>query len=288
MDYRIWAWPCYKRHGEDLKILFELVTIVLVGFYAYQAWWQAYDADLIASATHFNAVKDMRAYISVGAPPDHKMAEIKTDPKTGRITIPVYFFNGGRTPAHHFIATIRTHFVHAHDAWSPLTVIDDIKRDGPHIERFVYLDNDDRSNSGGLDIAANSPHSVNAQLDMTPQDLTDIQNGGGKIVVPAHGPRQYPFLSLRLFGTYEYCDEFGGYHCNELDLIYDKDTKTFDPGPQYMDADCNLGPITHVPYRFGSVAASIQKRCEQPVEQEQAQREADQSAGKIFPVAPPP
>jgi hypothetical protein len=280
-----------RPYQEDLKILIEIVTIVLVAFYAYQAWWQSYDARLIATATHVNAVKDLRAYISVGAPPDYKMAEIKIDPKTGGISMPVYFFNGGRTPAHHFMANIRTHFVHAHDS-ARITLMNDIKRDGPHIERFVYFDNlgnSDRSNSGGFDIAANSPHRVEAHIiDMSPQDRTDIQNGGGKIVVPVQGgTKQYPFLTIRLFGTFEYCDEFGGYHCNELDLIYDKDTKTFGPGSQNMDVDCNLGPVTHVPYRYKSVAARILTRCEQPAEEEQAQREADQNAGKKFPVATP-
>jgi hypothetical protein len=125
---------------------------------------------------------------------------------------------------------------------------------------------------------------------MTLQDLTDIRNGGGKIVAPPQGgPREYPFLSIRLLllGTFEYCDEFGGCHCKELDLDYDKLTKTFTPGPQYTDFDCNLGPITDVPYRFRNVAVQILPRCEQPGEQEQAQREADQSAGRIFPAATP-
>jgi hypothetical protein len=274
---------------EDLKILLEIVTIVLVAFYAYQAWWQAYDAHLIATATHVNAVKDLRAYISVGGPPDNKMAEIKIDPKTGTISLPVYFFNGGRTPAHHFIANLRTHFVHAHDN-AQITVMDDIKRDGPHIERFVYLDNGGRSDSDGFDIAANSLHYVNAHNDdMNPQDRTDILNGGGKIVVPAQGgTTQYPFLTIMLLGTFEYCDEFGGYHCKELDLIYNKDNKTFGPSSSpNMDADCNLGPITHVPYRLGSAAATILTRCEQPAEEDQAQQKANQNAGKTFPVTRP-
>jgi hypothetical protein len=275
----------YRRYRKGLKFLLEIATVGLVGFYAYQAWWQAYDAGITATAMHDNAVKDLRAYISVGGPPDRKMAEIDIDPKNA-VTVPVYFFNGGRTPAHHFLATIRTHVVHAHDQGSLLTVINDIKRDGPHIERFEYLDNGERFNSGGPDIPANSQDVVNAQIDMTPQDLTDILNGGGKIVVPAQGPRQYPFLSIRLLGTFEYCDEFGGYHCNELDLKYDKGTKTFAANPQYMDVDCRIGPISHMPYRTRNVAVKILRRCEQPDEQDQAQREADQSAGKIFPPTP--
>jgi hypothetical protein len=94
--------PVTKRHRKDLNILLELVTIVLVGFYAYEAWWQAYEGRLTATAVHENAVKDLRAYISVGGPPNHKMAEIRID-RTGSITIPVFFFNGGRSPAHHFL-----------------------------------------------------------------------------------------------------------------------------------------------------------------------------------------
>jgi hypothetical protein len=69
--------PVTKRHRKDLNILLELVTIVLVGFYAYEAWWQAYEGRLTATAVHENAVKDLRAYISVGGPPNHKMAEIR-------------------------------------------------------------------------------------------------------------------------------------------------------------------------------------------------------------------
>ena len=288
--------PSYRRYLKGLKTVFDvvtielsLITIGLIAFYAWQAKLQVDQAKLqveearrAVSAVHENAVKDSRAYVSVGGP----MAEMKIDPKTG-VTIPVYFFNGGRTPAHHFIATIRTHFVYAHDQGSLLTVIEGIKRDGPHIERFKYLDNGERSNSAGIDIPANSQYSVNAQLDMSPRDLTDILNGGGKIVVPAQGgPKQYPFLSIRLLGTFEYCDEFGGYHCNEVDLKYDKGTKTFAANPQCMDVDCRIGPITQMPYRTRNVAVEILHRCEQPDEQDQAQREADQSAGKIIPATP--
>ncbi len=108
------------------------------------------------------------------------------------------------------------------------------------------------------------------------------------MVAPAQGgPRQYPFLGIRLLGTFEYCDEFGGYHCNELDLKYDKGTKTFAANLQYMDVDCRLGPITHMRSRTRNVTVQILYRCEQPDEQDQAQREADQNAGKKLRAATP-
>jgi hypothetical protein len=210
------------------------------------------------------------------------MGEIKVDPEfeTG-FTIPVYFFNGGRTPAHHFIAIIRTHVRHAHDADNPYVVMDEIKKTGRHITRYEYLDNGERSDSGGIDIAANSPHIEYAQImtpNMTHEDLTGV--------LPP-GERMLGVISL--LGTFEYCDEFGAYHCTELDLVYNRSKKRFESGP-HMEFDCNLGPVTSVPYMYGrerKYAVRILRRCEQLNEQEQSQREADKSAGKIIFLAPP-
>jgi hypothetical protein len=292
---------CYWRF-ELPKFLLEIVTIGLIAYYAGQAWRQANEAHQAAvaanktaqaaeksnSIAHENAVKDLRAYVSVGGPSDHKMAEISIDPKTG-VSISVYFFNGGRTPAHHFMATIWAHVRHAHDHARTKTIAD-LKKEGQHIQRFEYLDNGERSSSGGLNIAANSSNIESAQSDksnLTPEVVTNIQNVGGQVIQPIQGPTQWP-SSITVFGTFEYCDEFGGYHCNELDLIYDASTKKFVPGSQFMDFDCNLGPITEAPYRTRNVSVQILSRCEQPGEQEQAQREADQSEGKIFTPEPTP
>jgi hypothetical protein len=227
-------------------------------------------AETSISITHENAVKELRAYISVGAP-GQKLANISLEPKTGAMSIPVYFFNGGHTPAHHFMATIETARGGYHDVQpAEIREIDNIKRGAPHIERFMYLTHGTRLNSGGLDVAANSTVTVYARSDITAQDLKE-----NKGPVVDWGP------VVRLVGTFEYCDEFGGYHCNEIDLAYDKLNKTF-VRDRYMDVDCGLGPV--VPRGWRSEAMRVLTRREQPSEQDQAQREADQNAGKIFPA----
>lgn len=269
----------FKRHR---KILLEMVTIGLIAYYAAQARRQANEAHVAAVAAtttanaaeslnsigHENAVKELRAYISVGAP-GQKMAEIHVVPRTGVVSIPVLFFNGGRTPAHHFLATIETQRGGYHDVRpAEITEIDNIKRDAPHIERFIYLTHVTRPNYGGLDVAANSTVTVFARSDITAQDLK-----------PDNGPVVNWGPIVRVLGTFEYCDEFGGYHCNEIDLTYDKSAQTFASG-WYMDIDCGLGPV--VPHGWRSEAVRVLTRCEQPSEQNQAQKEADQNAGKIF------
>jgi hypothetical protein len=178
------------------------------------------------------------------------------------IGIAIYFFNGGRTLAHNFIASVATGGLSSSTG----------KFDSPEITRFVVVDGDFRGMSfggGGVDIPAESTYVqyVNPKQLPTEQELSEIRKG----------------KEFRIFGAYAYCDEFGEYRCRRLSLDYDSNLSDFVPRP-FMDMHCFDQPVSPPPEPSRLLAL---KRCEQPEEEKQADAVADANAGKVFPPFKP-
>jgi hypothetical protein len=209
-----------------------------------------------------NARTDLRAYVSVGGGPNHSLAEIIEDPATKRAVVPIYFFNGGRTPAYNFIATFATGGLKQSTG----------HLSEPNISRFDVVSGafkGARMGGGGINIPAGSVH-IEYLADknaLTWSDLKDINRG----------------QSFSIYGEYAYCDEFGEYRCRRLALSYDNKSATFVPGP-FMDMDCFTSPVVP-PKEPGAML--VLKRCEQPDERKKEAEAADANAGKVFPAATP-
>jgi hypothetical protein len=262
---------CYIRF-EWPKLALEILTLGIVIFYAVQNWRQAnstrraanaaHDAALAAIANnriaHQNAVVDLRAYVGLGGP-NNRLADIIVNKRTGKVAIPVYFFNGGRTPAHGFVANLATMGL-------PRSTN---KFTEPDIGRFEFVDGNMRGirklKSSGIDIPSGTTYTQYLDTSQIPtkKELTNIY----------HGTR------FEIVGSYVFCDEFGEFRCKNLWLNFDSAQETFVPGP-FEDADCGIRPSVPEP---ASASQRILTRCKQPKEQQQEDAIADEYAGKIIP-----
>jgi hypothetical protein len=178
------------------------------------------------------------------------------------IGIAIYFFNGGKTPAHNFVTSIATGGLSSSTG----------KFDSPEISRFVVVDGvfgGMRIGGGGIDLPAQSTYAKYVDVKQLPtaKELGEIRKG----------------KEFNIVGAFAYCDEFGEYRCRSLYLTYDPHLSDFVPGP-FMDMHCFDQPVSPPPEPSRLLAL---KRCVRPEEEKQAGAIADANAGKVFPPFKP-
>jgi hypothetical protein len=178
------------------------------------------------------------------------------DHKTHRLRIPVYFFNGGRTPARNFRASV-TYSGHNSKESIDLGLARFEIVSGPFRGGFL--------SSGGVDIPAQSTYVQYLDPDDTPTK------------------KMLANPLIHLFGRYAYCDEFGRFHCQALGLTYDKTLSRFKPGP-FMGMDCPPSPAVPSPQ---PASVRVLKRCKQPQEEKTIQAIEELNAGRVFPPVTP-
>lgn len=240
-----------------------IAAFAAASYYACQAKQQVVEAVNANMLAHENAIEDLRAYVNTGGGPNHKLAEMIYDASGSRvINIAIYFFNGGKTPAHNFIASFATGGLSSSTG----------KFNSPEISRFVIIDGQFGGmyfGGGGVDIPSQSTYVeyISPKQLPTSQELSEIRKG----------------KEFSIFGAYAYCDEFGEYRCRSMALNYDSRLSDFVPGP-FMDMRCFDKPVCPPPEPAKMLAL---KRCEQPDEQKKADAIADANAGKVFPPYKP-
>lgn len=172
-------------------------TIVLVCVSSRQ--WRAMIAgnDNATSALHTTE----RPSVSLGDT-EGKLAEFQKLPD-GRWTVLMYFQNSGRSPAFNFLANFHT----------------SLKRDGldRHLFRFRknvgYMEEGDR---GSANIPANSLY----KKYLSPE--SELSEEEHQLVTD---PAKSNLLFI--FGTMEYCDQFGTFHCDGFQMLYNPALKNF-------------------------------------------------------------
>ena len=152
-----------------------------------------------------------RPYVSFGSR-DGNLIQIR-EGSDGEPFLALYFYNAGKTPARRFLV----------DAFSNARI--PIVRHDRHLARFAESNPGDPTFSGLVtvrgdgDIAAESTfiHYLDKQYSPDRKEWEGL--GHGQTVLegnPGH-LEAYPF---QVFGTFEYCDVFGGYHCDSVAANY--------------------------------------------------------------------
>jgi hypothetical protein len=212
-----------------------------------------------------NAAIELRAYVSVRA--EHGDAvTLVGDPKTKETRVLISFYNAGQTPAHNFRNAFATGGV------SKSTGRFDR---GDDIERYRTVGTGPFSGliagGGGLDIPARSTYTDYLPTEQMPteKEWREIENG------------RKPLFTI--WGNYQYCDEFGGYHCRMLSFRYQTSPRSGFVPSSFTDMDCHTPPV--VPPKEPA-PVKVLTRCAQPEEEDSAQAYADSNAGKVFPGHP--
>jgi hypothetical protein len=230
------------------KIVLEIVTVLLVAYYACQAERQATAAHDTANAAitanaiaHENAVSDLRAYVSVG--------QINAVQKKNAITSGrVQFVNAGRTPARHFSALM----------WSS------VKTQGPSM-RFLSRFKDFATGMisggggiGGMEGTLGSGVSVVKELRKewlpSPTLVHQLKDSKTNSI-------------LIIYGMFEYCDVFGNHRCDSFSYEYNVADNSWSPfGRPPCPSDDLVDPppmaiLMGKPEHLREIS-----RCEQPTE----------------------
>jgi hypothetical protein len=209
-----------------------------------------------------NAALELRAYVSVQA--EHGDAvKLVQDPKTNETRVSISFYNAGQTPAHNFRDAFATGGVSKSTG----------SFNGDQIQRFQFVGkgpfSGGRSGGGGPDIPARSAHTEYLPIEQMPteKEWDEIRTG------------KKTFFTI--WGDYEYCDEFGGYHCRMLQFDYHISPQMAFVPSTFMDMDCLPKPVVP-PDEPASV--KVLRRCRQPEEEKESEKYADSNAGKVFPA----
>lgn len=257
---------CHIRF-EWPKVGLEIVTILLVGFYAFQAWRQADSSTTAANAAHDaavqaqrsndiaheNAMTQLRAYVNLGIP-NGRPIDLIQDEHTHRVTdIKLNFRNAGNTPALHLaVRSLR-------DIQSGERI--------PFRTRFWDVYNGIGGMvTGGLgleDLTVPPEASVSVSL---PTDAKAIDDTLARFRIGKVGKPSEPLV----IGFYEYCDVFGVYHCDAFSYQL-----VFEPVPHFVDSymskiACRYlvrpeDPALYYPKGYGNRVTPY-PRCEQPDE----------------------
>ena len=260
----------FRRNLYHARFVLEVLGFLVLGFYAWQAYRQKVEMVISVGQqiaanklARENAAIELRAYVSVQA--EHGDAvNLVTDPKTNETRVSISFYNAGQTPAHNFHDSVGTGGVSKSTGGFG----------GDRIQRYQFVGNGPFSggtaSGGGLDIPAKSVHTEYLPTEQMPteQEWSEIVKGG-------------KFFTI--YGNYQYCDEFGGYHCRTLQFDYEVSPRAGFVPSSFMDMNCFDQPV--VPPKEPT-AVKVLKRCIQPEEQKQAEAYADSNAGKAFPPHP--
>ncbi len=253
---------CPKQNAYPTATLIVQAFTAAFAFLAFCA--AAYYASIASKQldeTRNNAATELRAYVSVQA--EHGDAvTLVTDPKANETRVSISFFNAGQTPAHNFHTDFATGGVSKSTG----------SFNGDHIQRYQTVGNGPFSGltagGGGSDIPAKSVH-----IEYLPTEQMPTKNEWDEII----GAKR----NFWIYGNYEYCDEFGGYHCQMLSFEYQTSPRSGFVPSMFMDQGCFSQPV--VP-PDEPAPIKVLKRCPQPEEQKQAQSYADSNAGKVFPA----
>ncbi len=216
-----------QQHSDN-KTLIRVTRAAVAGAWIYAAV-AAFQYCAMVQAnreTDRNFRASERPYVSIGNR-DGTIAELSWT-KDSKPTIRLYFFNAGRSPALNFTVSAMV--------WPEWQL-------PKHIERYKWTEGGQvhwNFSMGARDIPAES---------------LDVET-----VYPSGQLPGYKFKDPNILGaqgTYEYCDEFGGWHCQAFMVQYDWSLERF------FVAMNNACEDTHdtVPRN-----ATILPRCEQPGE----------------------
>jgi hypothetical protein len=275
--YRLGHWWLDLGGKDRATIIIEIFGIVAVVAYTTVAAWQLKQMKKATRAatsaaraavegnrtSRENATVELRAYVSVQAEHDDAL-NLVTDPKTKETRVSISFFNAGQTPAHNFHADFATGGVSKSTG----------RFNGDHIQHYQAVGEGPfrgiTAGGGGADIPAKSVHT-----EYLPTEQMPTEKEWNEII----GAQRHFYI----YGNYQYCDEFGGYHCQMLGFEYQTSPRSGFVPSMFMDMDCFTQPV--VPPNEPA-PMKVLKRCPQPEEQKKAQAYADSNAGKVFPAHP--
>lgn len=258
----------FRRNLRHARFVLEVFGFLVLSFYAWQAYRQrvemtkSVDQQVAANdLAREHAAIELRAYVNVQA--EHGDAVILVaDPKTKETRVSISFYNAGQTPAHNFRDSFATGGVSKSTG----------SFSGDKIQRFQAVGNGPwrgvMSGGGGPDIPARSAHTEYLPTDQMPseKEWDDIEQGK---------------KTLTIWGNYEYCDEFGGYHCRMLQFDYQITPKAGFVPSSFTDMNCFTQPA--VP-PDEPAPMKVLTRCRDLEEQKKDQAYADSNAGKVFPA----
>jgi hypothetical protein len=197
---------------SGLDFALEIVALIVLWWYANSAYVQAVGTTMAANAAkegadaatraakaaeesnrvaRDNARADLRAYVSLG----DKKGRLLTIYK-GILTL--FFYNTGRTPARHLFVQF------------------DLDPNGTpfrHLERITIVGGWAK---GGMVFSPSGPEIPSGEVVSIAQPARLTQ------------PKPMPITTLAVnriyLGHFEYCDIFGGWHCDTFQVRYSKDT----------------------------------------------------------------
>jgi hypothetical protein len=197
----------FWQRTTAISTFLAVIAAVVYAWVTYKQWNEAHIAN-DHLAKQFEASE--RPYVSFGNRDGEvvRLAEINDTP-----SLALYFYNSGETPARRFLV----------NAYSNARI--PISRNDHHLARFIESDPTDPTFSGVAtvtgegDIPAESTFIRYLGNDYTPDAAQWQQLRKGQTILMGNPGALHPY-PFEVFGTFEYCDIFGRYHCDAFAADY--------------------------------------------------------------------